>query len=104
MNVKDLTNTTIFTVTAVDEITGEEMPVQVVITQDFSRVVVLFKVVQIGAPLECLSLRKWAFFGENSLVICESAEMPNITFSVTLNEEDFIALSEHPLLSKYLSI
>jgi len=54
MKVKELGQSTNFTVSAIDEITGEEMP--------------------------------------------------DITFSVTLIEEDFIALSENSLLSKHLPV
>ncbi|WJT10986.1 hypothetical protein [Vibrio harveyi] len=104
MNVKELGQCTNFTVSAIDEITGEEMPVLVAVFNDLSRVEVSFKAIQIGAPFTCLSLTNLAVFGDYSLVISESAEMPDITFSVTLVEGDFIALSEHPLLSKHLPV
>ncbi|NOI31862.1 hypothetical protein [Vibrio coralliilyticus] len=104
MEVKDLGQRTAFRVAALDEITGEDMPVIVSVFNDLSRVVVSFKAIQIGAPFTCLSLRKLAVFGDYSLVISESEEMPDITFSVTLIEEEFIALSEHPLLSKHLPV
>ncbi|EHA1126443.1 hypothetical protein FG475_15085 [Vibrio navarrensis] len=45
-----------------------------------------------------------AAFGDYSLVVSENKYMPEITFSVTLIEDDFFALSEHPLLSEHLSV
>ncbi|MGY5652150.1 hypothetical protein [Vibrio cincinnatiensis] len=104
MEVKELGQCTNFTVSAIDEITGEEMPVLVSVLNDLSRVVVSFKAIQIGATFTRLSLRKLAAFGDYSLVISEKEYMPEITFSVTLIEDDFFALSEHPLLSEHLSV
>ncbi|EWS69324.1 hypothetical protein JS84_03920 [Vibrio vulnificus] len=104
MEVKELGQLTNFTVSAIDEITGEEMPVLVSVLNDLSRVVISFKAIQIGATFKCLSLRKLAAFGDYSLVISEKEYMPEITFSVTLIEDDFFALSEHPLLSEHLSV
>ncbi|MBY7854357.1 hypothetical protein KW429_11675 [Vibrio fluvialis] len=57
MEVKELGQLTNFTVSAIDEITGEEMPVLVSVLNDLSRVVISFKAIQIGATFKCLSLR-----------------------------------------------